>query len=122
MGKSDMFYGASASIFAKAKNLRSNMTQSEQLLWGYLNNNQLRGCRFRRQHPIHVFIADFYCHTAKLVIELDGGIHDISEQKEYDSGRTYEIESFGLTVIRFTNEQLTNDLPNVLNQIMKCLP
>lgn len=69
-----MFFGANKIIFNNARELRNKETDAEKLLWGYLNGNQL-GCRFRRQHPISNYIADFYCHQHKLVVELDGEIH-----------------------------------------------
>lgn len=69
-----MFYGASSALFAKAKQLRENMTPSELLLWQELKENKL-GVRFKPQHPLKYFIADFYCHQLKLVIEVDGEIH-----------------------------------------------
>ncbi len=83
----EMFYGAGPEIFAKAKILRQKMTTAEKLLWQRLKENQL-GYRFKPQHPIDIFIADFYCHALKLVIEVDGQIHD--HQKDYDEGRTTE--------------------------------
>jgi cyclase len=70
--------------------------------------------RFKRQHPILYFIADFYCHRAKLIIEVDGGYHNLQEQYIYDKNRDKELEEFGLKVIRFTNEQVFNDIENVL--------
>ena len=75
MVKRDMHFGAIKPIFENAEFLRKNMTHEEKLLWGFIANNQL-GYKFRRQHPIWRYIADFYCHELKLVIELDGGIHD----------------------------------------------
>lgn len=77
-----LFYGASPEIFRRAEILRNNMTGAEQMLWDKINYKQLKGYRFRRQHPINRFIADFYCHKAKLVIELDGNIHDKKEVAE----------------------------------------
>lgn len=101
----NMFYGARPHIFQKAKALRNNMTDAEKMLWSRLSRKQL-GYRFKAQHPIDIFIADFYCHELKLVVELDGGIHDASEQKTYDEGRTSELEAFGIKVIRFTNHEI----------------
>ncbi len=69
-----IFYGAASALFAKAKQLRENMTPSELLLWQELKENKL-GVRFKPQHPLKYFIADFYCHQLKLVIEVDGEIH-----------------------------------------------
>lgn len=95
-----MFYGATPEMFSKAEMLRKNMTTSEKTLWEVLKYG-LDGFKFRRQHPIDIFIADFYCHKAKLFIEIDGDIHDIREIHEYDEGRTDELENYGIKVIRF---------------------
>ncbi len=72
----NMFYGATPPIFEKAKILRNNMTRHEKLLWDELRNNRIFGLRFKAQHPIDTFIADFYCHKLKLVIEMDGQYHN----------------------------------------------
>lgn len=114
-----MFYGAKRNIFEKAKDLRENLTTSEAFLWSKLSNSQL-GVRFKSQHPIDIFIADFYCHQAKLVVEIDGEIH--KDQTEYDLGRTAEMEQYGIRVIRFTNEQVANDIDWVIEEIKKYLP
>jgi len=112
-----MFYGASPFIFEKARELRKSMTESEQLLWQHLKKRQLNGYKFRRQHPMAKFIADFYCHSVKLVIEVDGGIHRIKDRKEYDILRTNELDQLGVTVIRFTNEEVENNIELVLKKI-----
>lgn len=70
-----MFYGAKAHIFEKARFLRKNMTEAKLLLWGKLKEKNILGLRFRSQHPIDIFITDFYCYPVKLVIKVDGGIH-----------------------------------------------
>ena len=116
----NLFYGAKPAIFEKARELRSNMTECEKIMWNALRRKDLAGFRFRRQHPIDRFIVDFYCHEVKLVIEIDGEIHKY-QQKEYDEGRTAELERFGLTVLRFTNESVVNDLNGVLLEIHKYL-
>jgi very-short-patch-repair endonuclease len=117
MQKPAMFYGASPFIFEKARELRKSMTESEQLLWQHLKKRQLNGYKFRRQHPMAKFIADFYCHSVKLVIEVDGGIHRIKDRKEYDILRTNELDQLGVTVIRFTNEEVENNIELVLKKI-----
>lgn len=114
-----MFYGASSNIFEKAKFLRDNMTEAEIVLWEKLSNKKLDGHRFRRQHPISNFIADFYCHKAKLIIEVDGEVHQNEEQADYDSGRTYEIQELGVKVIRFSNNEVKNNIEGVLEVIRK---
>lgn len=113
----EMFYGASPEIFKRASELRKNMTKAEKLLWSALRRKQILGKRFRRQHPINSFIVDFYCHEAKLIIEVDGGIHNLPEQKEHDTGRSHELEQFGLTIIRFTNTQVFQNLDKVIKNI-----
>ena len=116
-----LFYTAKPGIFEKAKGLRAEMTEAEVKLWLKLRKNQLLGYKFRRQHPIFLFIVDFYCHKAKLVVEVDGKVHEDPEQQEYDENRTYELENLGLTVIRFTNEEVLKNMDHVVQQIQKQL-
>jgi len=108
-----MFFGASRFIFENAKALRKNMTDAEQILWGYLKAKP-NGFKFRRQHPLGIYIADFYCHKLKLVIELDGSVHDNEEVKKNDALRQKLIEEDGLNVIRFTNKEVMNIIQKVL--------
>lgn len=115
----DMFFGASPEIFRRAEMLRRQMTEAEKILWEELRNNKLNGLKFRRQHPVSNFIADFYCHQKKLIIELDGSIHFEKEQREYDEGRTDELASLGIRVIRFSNQRIINDLQKVIAHIEK---
>ena len=110
----EMFFGANRKIFQNAELLRKNMTIAEKLLWERLNKNQL-GVRFKAQHPMDMFIVDFYCHKYKLIIEVDGEIH--LNQKDYDEGRTAELNRFDLTVIRFTNEDVVNEIEKVVSEI-----
>lgn len=117
-----MFYGAKADTFKYAADLRKSMTEAERTLWDELKQNKLKGYRFKAQHPIKFFIADFYCHRAKLVIEIDGKIHTTKERKEYDLNRSYEFEHLGLKVIRFTNSEVLNKTNWVLTQITNYLP
>ena len=112
-----MYFGAKPDMFLKAKELRRTETEAEKQLWTRLHKNQLLGLQFRRQHPINTFIADFYCPKIKLVVEVDGGIHEIPAHQAYDIGRTDVLNDFGITVIRFTNEQVTNDLETVIKNI-----
>ena len=111
-----MFNGASHLIFEKANSLRKNMTDAEKTLWFYLKQNP-EGFKFRRQHPLGIYIADFYCHKVKLVIELDGDIHQNPEVKINDDIRQRNIEQEGIKVIRFTNEEIYNDLKMVSEKI-----
>lgn len=97
------------------------MTPSENLLWQNLRNRKVNNFKFRRQHPISTYIVDFYCHEAKLVIEVDGGIHFIDDNVEYDKFRTLQLEAFGLKVIRFRNEEVLKNMSEVLAEIRKHL-
>lgn len=105
-----------ATIQQRAKELRKKATLAERMLWERLRERQLGGFKFRRQAPMGRFIADFYCAERKLIIELDGGIHDF--QLEADQLRTEEMGSFGYRVIRFKNEQVEKDIESVLNSIL----
>ena len=115
--KTKIFQEASPETFARAKELRKNMTPAEIVLWQRLRNHQIDGFYFRRQHPIKYFIADFYCAKADLIVELDGGIHNNPENEEWDINRTAELEKSGITVIRFTNEEVIYDTENVIRKI-----
>jgi len=117
----DMFYDASQNIHKNANDLRKRTTNAEKLLWEKLRNRQLNGLKFRRQHPVSIFIADFYCHEQKLIIELDGEIHNTIENQEYDKNRTKEIEKYGIKVIRFKNEEIENNMSDVLKIIVENL-
>ena len=104
-----------AQIQERARELRREMTPAEKLLWSRLRNKQLNGLKFRRQHPLGPFIADFYCAARRLVVEVDGDIHD--SQTERDAARTEQFEQYGYRVIRFRNEQVLNDIESVLAAI-----
>jgi very-short-patch-repair endonuclease len=106
---------ASAPVQPRAKELRQSMTSAERILWERLRDRRLAGIKFRRQHPIGSFIVDFYCAEARLVIEVDGGIHH--EQTEADIFRSQELEAQGYRVIRFTNQRVGSDLESVLADI-----
>ena len=105
-----MYFGATPDVFKKAKQLRKDETEAEKILWTRLNKNQMMGLQFRRQHPINRFIADFYCARIKLVIEVDGSVHELPENEAYDIGRSEILNDFGITVIRFSNEQIIEDI------------
>ena len=109
--------GAPESSFLKAQQLRRNQTETEKLLWDQLKGNKINGLKFRRQHPIHLFIADFYCHQLQLIIELDGDYHFTKEQILKDQERTAMLNENGLEVIRFKNDEIINNLDLVLSQI-----
>jgi len=110
-------YGASEEIINNARDLRKRMTQAEKILWGRLREKRLEGFKFRRQHPIWRFIADFYCHKVKLVVEIDGGIHQDTLVKEYDANRTAELERLGIKVLRYSNEDVYENIERILGEI-----
>ena len=104
-----------------ARELRLKSTDAENLLWQALRNRRFCGFKFRRQHPVSRFILDFYCHEARLSIELDGGGHTDEGQKLYDDERTRILEGAGIRVLRFWNSDLLTDLESVLEAIHEAL-
>ncbi|MFA4844514.1 MAG: endonuclease domain-containing protein [Candidatus Margulisiibacteriota bacterium] len=98
------------------RSLRKDQTEAEKVLWRALKDRKLSGKKFLRQHPIvfewqgreRFLIADFYCHEAKLVIEVDGGVHE--QQKDYDEAREYVLKSLGLSIVRFRNAEIIDQL------------
>lgn len=99
-------------IFELAKKLRNNVTATEMILWGRLKD-RFPELKFRRQHPISLYVVDFYCHGSKLVLEIDGSIHDLQEIKQKDEVRQKDLEELGITVLRFTNDDILNDLEKI---------
>jgi very-short-patch-repair endonuclease len=106
-----------ANIQQRAKELRKEATPTEKLLWERLRGRRLSGFKFRRQAPMGRGIADFYCPECKLIVEIDGDIHDF--QTEEDGLRTKEMESFGYRVIRFRNEEILSNIETVLGKILE---
>ena len=104
-----------------AKNHRANPTQAESILWDCLKSKKLENYKFRRQHIIGKYITDFVCLKKRLVIEIDGLIHQLPEIKEKDEFRQSWLESIGFTVLRFTNDEVLADIDAVLNQVQKTL-
>ncbi len=98
------FISSSRSSIAKARALRRRMTVAERKFWSLVRNNRL-GVKFRRQVPFGPYIVDFFCFSAKLVVELDGSQHYRAEGKEYDFHRDQFLKSHGLTVLRFSNKE-----------------
>lgn len=117
--KRRFFYDADSDTLAFARELRKNMTAAEKELWMCLRNKGFCGYTFRRQHAIKFYIADFYCHQLKLVIEVDGSVHEDAEVKEHDQNRDAELRNLGLMVIRFTNREVTEDMEYVLQTISR---
>lgn len=114
-------------ITQTVRDLRKNQTKSEAIFWQAVRNRKLKGKKFFRQYPIRFemdgrrrfFVADFYCHEMKLVVEIDGKIHQ--RQKEYDQLRTYLIDALGMKIIRIKNEEIEDSLDSVLERIRKQL-
>ena len=117
---SGMHYGAKSQIFDNARKLRENLTEIEKVVWELLRNRPL-GFKFRRQHPVHTYILDFYCHEKRLSIEVDGNYHTEKDQKEKDLERTKYLNHIGITEIRFSNEQISNHFEKVELEIKKML-
>ena len=104
-----------------SRELRKNMTDAERLLWSKLRMKQIKGSFFSRQKPLGGYIADFYCHKAKLVIEVDGGQHFSDDGIEYDKIRDEFLRSMELTVLRFTNIDVLNNIEGVIEIIENSL-
>lgn len=120
MSKRKMFSGAEKLLFEKASALRKQQTFAEEVLWNYLRTKPL-GFKFRRQHPFLIYILDFYCHAIKLVIEVDGSVHELEEVKQKDELRQKQLEQEGLTFLRFTNNEIRLQPETVIKQIENCL-
>lgn len=103
----------------RRKELRKNSTEAEEILWFELRNNKL-GVKFKRQHSIGGYIADFYCQKYKLIIELDGEVHDTKEAKEYDVVRDKFFKELGYKVLRFQNYEVENGTEKALDKIKSC--
>src|SRR6478736_1652456 len=106
------------SLKENARRMRKEPTAAEELLWDVLRNRKLGGFKFRRQQPFEGFIIDFYCDEAKLAIEVDGGIHLTPDQKRYDREREQYIKEFCVDTIRFTNEEVKEDMATVKKKIL----
>ncbi len=104
-----------------SRNLRINMTDAEKLLWSKIRGKQLKGFQFYRQKIIGNYIADFYCPKSKLVIEVDGGHHYSDEGKEKDNIRDDYMKETGITVIRFSDREVLNNIDAVLEEIWRQL-
>jgi very-short-patch-repair endonuclease len=119
--KISMFFGANSTTLRTAAMLRTNMTPAEILLWKELKDRMLFNAKFHKQHSIGIFIVDFYCHEYKLVIEVDGEVHNNEETNDYDTNRTAELNRFSLRVIRFTNDEVTYNINYVSTMIQRAI-
>jgi very-short-patch-repair endonuclease len=99
----------------RSRELRRDMTPAERLVWERVRGRGLRGLRFRRQQVIDGYIADFYCHEAAVVVEIDGPVHE--QRTDFDRGRDAVFRHRGLTVVRFKNDEVRHDLEGVMRRI-----
>jgi very-short-patch-repair endonuclease len=106
-------------LMPRRKELRNGATEAERHLWRFLKGGHLQGRKFRRQHSIGWYIADFYCPSERLVIELDGDSHYTDEAQEYDAQRTLYLNRLGITILRYTNHQVRSETQSVLEDICK---
>ena len=100
----------------RSREHRKDPTKAEEVLWQAIRNSKL-GYKFRRQHAIHIYIADFVCLDKKLIVEVDGGYHQDENQQYIDAQRTHDLNALGFTVIRFTNDEVLSELENVVEKI-----
>ena len=108
-----------AETVRRARRLRKRPTEAERRLWYHIRDRRLDGWRFRREHPIERYYADFACVEAGLVVELDGGQHD--EQRGYDAQRDARLGELGFRVLRFSNDEVFDNLEGVLTTIQQAL-
>ena len=103
-----------------ARQLRMSLTPAEARLWKYIQNRQLAGRKFRRQHSAGPYVLDFYCPREHLAIELDGAAHDHEQAAQRDEARTRYLASLGIKVVRFENRDVMSNLEGVLQVIKDC--
>jgi very-short-patch-repair endonuclease len=103
----------------RAKSLRRVSTPSEETLWERLRDRQVAGLKFRRQVPIGPYIADFFCHELRLVLELDGSIHDEEPQIAHDENRDANLQDLGYRILRFPNRIVQEDIGSILEAIRR---
>jgi very-short-patch-repair endonuclease len=115
--KRTMHQGAQPSTFRIAALLRKNPTKAEEILWERLRNNQIEGVHFRRQHPFNRYIPDFYANEVKLVIELDGSIHEEKSIQFSDADRELNLKMHSLYIIRYSNEDVYKSENEVVEDI-----
>lgn len=106
----------------KRQYLRKNMTKAEVFLWSKLKGKQLNSLKFRRQYGIGNYVVDFYCPELKLAIEIDGDVHGYNSRTVYDKQRQKDIESLGIKVLRYTNNDVIKNTNGVLHDIITTIP
>jgi len=116
-----MHLGAKPSTFRNAAHLRINLTKAEEILWKRLRNNQIEGIHFRRQHPFDRYVPDFYAHAVRLVIELDGNIHEEKSVMFTDADRELNLKLHGLIILRYSNEEVYKFEDDVVEDIRQAV-
>lgn len=111
-------FSRTRAVTARARNLRSNMTDAEARLWRALRRDQLNGLHFRRQHPIGPFTVDFYCPSLRLAVEVDGGQH-AEQVKQADDRRTAWLAEKGIVVVRYWNNDVLSNLEGFLSDLLR---
>jgi len=106
---------------SRRRQLRSNKTDSERVLWYHLGSRQIEGAKFRRQHAIGTYVIDFYCAEKKLAVEVDGDGHAKPPQLKHDENRRAYLEAVGVRVVRFTNLEVLQHIDTVLEEIRRTL-
>jgi very-short-patch-repair endonuclease len=106
----------------RARELRKQMTEAEMRLWSYLRTLKAQGFHFRKQAPIGQYVVDFCCHTARLVIEVDGGQHGLPDDEAKDAERTKWLEGRGYHIVRYWNNDVISNLAGIVVDIEARLP
>jgi very-short-patch-repair endonuclease len=117
--QSKLRWRSRSAVQIRAQQLRQEQTPAEAMLWSRLRNRQLDGFKFRRQHMIGRFIVDFCCVEQRLILEIDGAVHD--QQADYDQARTEALQAAGYQVIRYTNDQVEQHIDAVLVDLRQAL-
>ena len=98
--------------------LRANSTPAEEVLWEEIRNRKLNGLKFKRQHSIGIYIVDFYCASKRLIVELDGEVHNTSDQKEKDKHRDQNLSEMNFRILRISNSMVLSDIETVKNFLL----
>ena len=120
IGDMGYVYNHSA-MLARRRELRGRMTGAEILFWHEVKNRRILGVKFRRQYSVHSYVVDFYAPIPRLVVEIDGEYHLDIEIQQYDRKREEEIEACGIRFLRFTNDEMYNDMTGVLVRLSDAL-
>jgi len=112
-----MGYYGNRELLKRARGLRSNMTTAEIILWSRLRSKQVENHKFRRQQPIFDYVVDFYCHELRLIIEVDGEIHSLSENRDTDKKRDKILTINGYRIIRLSNLEIETEIDSAISRI-----